>query len=529
MNKNLIIITICFLSLQSIALQAQKTHFSDKWIMGAYGQFQLNFTPSAVADSFKNNNLDTQLFAAHSGICDSNGRLLLLCNGYTLFDSNGSVVQGGAQLVSSSYFNTNNQTSGQDQSSIILPMDSGLYYVIVQNVTDWRLAQWNNSFLDLDVFDELILYKVDIKGNNGLPRVIDTTYLTQNDSLNNSMMMACKHNNGKDWWLIKPTRIHAGFTDPLFTALPWPAAKNRVAKIFIGRDSLSAPNYQDFPNSYISHNSSAGQIGFSCDGSKFALTSYQLNKLFIADFDRSTAQFSNPQFIDVPILPRQSPFNPNLMDSTTVGVCFSPNSQFIYVTKDYNIVQYDLLESDPSKQWYHVAGIDSTWQFFTGYGNMNLGADNKLYVGNRGAIAREISYINHPSRKGAACDFRKRGLDFSHAPFGAVSRPPTQPYYDMDLVPCDTSIDRGEPNALPQWSVENIKLKLFPNPTDGFINIEIEGGLTSYQYQLVSITGRQIQKGVLKSQLDISDLQSGMYLLSIYNQQAQIVRKVWVQ
>ena len=79
----------------STVAQAQPTRFNEQWIMGSLGYFQMNFKPVRTLDSFKNDNLDNKYFGRHSGICDSNGRLLMVSNGFQLFDSNGNIVQGG--------------------------------------------------------------------------------------------------------------------------------------------------------------------------------------------------------------------------------------------------------------------------------------------------------------------------------------------------------------------------------------------------------------------------------------------------
>lgn len=523
MKKVITLIIVVAMCLQANNLKAQATHFNEQWIMGDFGLFQLNFKPNLTPDSFKNNNLDNFYFRGHSNICDSNGRLLLMCNGFTLYDSNGNVVQGGAQLVSPSYFATNSNSSTISQSNIMLPMDSGLYFLIVINVTDARMATWNTPF-GLPSFDELLLYKIDIDGNAGLPKVIDTLKLTQNDSLASTMMMACKHSNGQDWWLVKQTKNHKGIQDPLH--LPFPAAKNQLLKLFISRDSISPPSYQDFPGSYISNASANGQAMFNCDGTRFALTAHRLNKIFIADFDRSNGNFSNPKFVDVPFYNRQSPFNPNLRDSTTFGLCFSPNSQFIYVSKETSIAQYDLLETDTAKQWYYVSGIDTIWSELQFYHNIYPGPDDKLYIGNKGGLARDLSYINAPSRKGAACDFRKKGLVFLTTPFGGASGPPCQPNYDMDLVPCDTSVDHGEPDGVNDYFAQKLQLKVYPNPASSYIRIDIQDQYKDYHYELISLDGRKLMSGPLTQQIDMPNVQTGLYLLRISSNEGSITKRI---
>ncbi len=62
-------------------------------------------------------------------------------------------------------------------------------------------------------------------------------------------------------------------------------------------------------------------------------------ELFIADFDRCSGELSNPKIVNIPTdstgIPNAAP--QYIMDSVIGGVCFSPNNQFIYISKWYNI------------------------------------------------------------------------------------------------------------------------------------------------------------------------------------------------
>ncbi len=64
------------------------------------------------------------------------------------------------------------------------------------------------------------------------------------------------------------------------------------------------------------------------------------------------------------------------------SVCFSPNSRFIYTVNYTNIQQYDTWDPDSSSAWYHVANMDTAYDYFMGYGMANLAWDQKLYIGN---------------------------------------------------------------------------------------------------------------------------------------------------
>jgi hypothetical protein len=520
---------IILVSLISSGSTAQ-TNYGNTWMTGVFGNFMINFSgPQAAPDSFQNANIDAEYFTGgHSNICDGNGRLLLFTNGYTLFDSLGNVVMGGDTLVSPQMFDQENGYSSFTQSSLFLPMGGGIYYLIIPNATDSIYASWYTvPYAYGAYFDQLIAYKIDLTANAGMPKVVDTILLMDSVRMTRSMMMACKHSNGQDWWIVKQmVDLNGQFIGP------YPQNKNKIAKILISNMGIGSPTYQTFPNSYMSYFEQVGQSVFSCDGSKYAVTCNGLNNIFLADFDRLTGMLSNPQFIPLP--PVLNHPNVTTYDSSSRGVCFSPNSQFLYVTRSANIQQYDLLDTNAATQWYHVANLDTTIQWFVQYSNLYLGPDNKIYVGNIGSASWAMSYIDSPSIKGAGCSFKPKGFQYLPGSYVGSSAPPCMPYYDMDLLPCDTSVSTGgggsgEPDGVNDYLAQKLQLKLYPNPATSYLYIDIQDTYSKYYYELVSLEGRKVLKGVLGNQINVAALQSGVYVLRIFSNEGSASRKVFLQ
>jgi len=103
-------------------------------------------------------------------------------------------------------------------------------------------------------------------------------------------MMACKHANGKDWWLLK--MMHDSVS---------------VYTFLVTKDSIFNYGKQSFPyprkiapgGNYLEI---MGQMQLSPDGTKFATTcSNTHNELFIADFDRCAGKLSNFKKKNIPI------------------------------------------------------------------------------------------------------------------------------------------------------------------------------------------------------------------------------------
>ncbi|MBK7430836.1 MAG: hypothetical protein IPI62_07840 [Bacteroidetes bacterium] len=127
-------------------------------------------------------------------------------------------------------------------------------------------------------------------------------------------LMACKHANGRDWWLVSH-----GYNNDLYY------------KLLISLSGITLPSSQGI--GIIS--SYPGQACFSPDGSKYAsFASNYDTELF--DFDRCTGDFSNYNHIVIPD------------SNVTAGCSFSPNSNLLYVSSKIYLYQMDVTASDIS-------------------------------------------------------------------------------------------------------------------------------------------------------------------------------------
>lgn len=74
----------------------------------------------------------------------------------------------------------------------------------------------------------------------------------------------------------------------------------------------------------------------------------------------------------------------------------------------------------------------------------------------------------------------------------------------------------------------NKKIKLYPNPTNNFLNIESTQKLDSYE--IYSLLGKQIQSGKLINQeINVSELNVGMYLIKITTSEGLLVQECFVK
>lgn len=383
--KNVFYFLILFISYTAIG----QSKLGDEWISGGGGQ-RIKFVGNNIVTSnaiFYN----TYFSKGNSNICDSNGNLILCSDGYNVYDSNANYIDEGDTLIPINYFYAHDGWSPASQSSIFLPIDSNLYYFVTPTMGD---ARYTDCIANNHCFFDLLLYNViDMNANGGAGKVIKRMQiLMQNAELSKTQMMACRHSNGKDWWLLKQG-----------------GDSNIVYKFLFTQDSVYNYGFQKFNEPVWGNWDTKGQSMFCQDGSKYATIvegDTVHGNISIADFDRCYGILSNQKVLKAPIVSGHSPQDTTLLDKNFTGLAFSPDGSKLYVTSQYNIFQYDLTD----ETWYHVAGLDTSFLKFALYSNCYLGPDNKLYIGNFGGTVFQMSVIDSPDVKGAGCHFCPRCL-----------------------------------------------------------------------------------------------------------------------
>ena len=430
----------------------------------------------------------------NSCISDSNGGLVLASDGFNIYNKLGSYVEGGDTLIPLQYYIQQSGFSIASQSSIFLPIDSNKYYFITPTFSDFRFNDcYNNSG---NCYFDLLLYNlVDMNLNSGTGKVVKRMIpLMQNANLRKTQMMACRHGNGKDWWLLKNEGDSASMHVFLFT-----------------KDSVYDKGVQIFNEPVWGSWDIRGQSTFNSDGSLFATTSHgsSTGLIFIADFDRCNGVLSDPYVIQMPWGSQHLPSDTTIMERLSVGLCFSTNNKFLYVASMNNLYQFDLTDST----WFHIAGLDTIASAAQGYETAYKGPDGKIYIGNFGGNSKQMSRIDSPDVKGAGCSFCPRCLRLDSLGANAyVGTPPCMPNYGLggqECWPLST-----------QNAVEENELVVYPNPTNNLLYIKGEHlNRQVNDIMMYTLLGQMVLKKKVKTltgklELDISGLHAGIYFLT---------------
>ncbi len=364
----------------------------------------------------------------NANISDSLGNLLFYTNGIYIANAANDTMVNGDSLNPSTY--TFNATYGLrvKQGNLILPLpgDSSKYYLFHetlfydQSVSDYRSSEIYYSIIDMSL-------------DSGRGAVIQKNIVLLSDTLTPGAITACKHANGRDWWVV----FHK-------------SKGRRYYKYLLTPSGLQGPFAQDIGYS-IAPNDWIWQSCFAPDGNKFS--SVMARDTFdVMDFDRCSGMFSNSTSICI------------IDSAASRGVAFSPNSQVLYVSSMLYIYQFNL----------NVAYIDSSRIILTkfdGYADFNppfytafylaqLANDGKIYI-NTGNSTRYFNVINSPNTLGLSCNQLQHS--FSLPTFNGFTIPNFPNYFLGSLIgsPCDSLLMRGA--NIGSLNPIHISLQLPPN------------------------------------------------------------------
>ncbi|MBL7766411.1 MAG: T9SS type A sorting domain-containing protein [Chitinophagaceae bacterium] len=502
------LILLIFLSVTINVFAQNKSGYT--WIVGFNGSFaKFDGTSSAPSKgqlfntSHPNSPFMYQI--AHSNICDSiTGEIVLSTTGMILYNAQGDIIENGDSLQpEKAYLHNPLPLLPVTQGSIIIPKGTyGQYYVFIPTVSDslYNLL-WTNVNGYKAPFDLLRYNIVDMNLNGGAGKVVvKNKVLLKDIELSKVMMQACKHSNGKDWWLLK----HA-------------LNDNIIYRFLVTKDSIFGPFTQSFPQPKWGYGDVYGQSAFSKNGKKYAAVMGSGSKLFLADFDRCSGELINPNIFNIPIDSTTHSYwdGMGVLDSVSTGVCFSPNDNFLYIDKMFNIYQYEINQPDSNLAWYHVKhGFDTTQAAFEDYGQLYRAPNNRIYIGKVGGSLTQFSVIDYPNSKGAACGFCRKCFRIDNAQ-GGLTAPPNMPDYDLGPELGVTCWPLGEPEIIKV----NTDLKVYPNPASTMLYIKTNSKEKRMLYNAIG----QLLYETDANEMYISGYTKGLYYIKVGSAVSKIV------
>lgn len=446
---------------------------------------------------FKSGTLDTSSHSrkmnfrcANAVVCDKNGDLLFYTNGIDIANSIDSPMVNGIGLNPSFYTSTYKDDGLLiTQADLIIPVpgDTTKYYLFHQTDDDYATVTHTDCAL-------YFYYSIiDMSLDSGRGAVTQKNVVLYNDSLACGFLTACKHANGRDWWVM--THLYNN---------------TKYLKYLVTSHGIQGP----FIQSIGTHRGvGLGQCVFSPDGNKFGYYSPiwqqpKTNHLDIFDFDRCTGKLSNTVTVAI-------------NDTASIGgVAFSPNSKVLYVSSVFYVYQFDLLAANIISSKTTVAVWDSTYSpsfpLATTFFLSQLAPDGNIYI-NCGNATLDIHVINNPDSLGLSCDVCQHCV---HLPAFNAFTIANHPNYFLGPEagsPCDTIVTIDDR----PWTADNT-FQAFPNPINSGNQITFTYPSTGEQciITIYNIEGSEVSTYKLRQwssiqHLKLPALPQGIYMAKL--------------
>ena len=473
-----------FLNTFSFTLYAQNTGVTNNWILGygaysggSFGNTKFDFisgTPQITSDS-----LEMDIFHTSANISDATGNLLFYTNGYYIADATNDTMQNGSNIGPTAYFTFFSRTAlNVPQACLILPKpgSNSIYYLFHSTLDN--APQYNRAYY-------LYMSTIDMSLNNGLGAVTNKNVVMIQDTLNAGKITACKHANGRDWWVFCQ-RVNS----------------NTYYRLLITPNVILGPYTQNIGNL---RTVTPGMTCFSPDGTKYAYfySSYTSSGgLDVYDFNRCSGALSNPIHITIP-----------QTTGASGGMAFSGNSRFLYCANINELYQFDMQSGNIAASQQTVAVWDSFYSpsppFATLFSVPLLAPDGKIYM-STGNGTFHIHVINNPDSAGLACDVQQHSIQFQHYYANGL---PNHPNY---FLGCDSTLGClcastvGEPELNPPQG----NIKIFPNPNNGVFTLQFNVMSISGTLEIYDVMGRLVYKDYVAAwsqfkKVDVSNMPKG--------------------
>ncbi len=414
---------IFFFFFGSSICYSQKEDYN--WVFGRYGMpifwsglevFDFN------TDSFSSTRILDKLmvnYFTNSTLSDKNGNLLLTSNGMQLRDKNLDIIDGGAKINFNNYW-LSNELELDNGQKITLGLADPQGMLMLQwpdkDSIIWIAPNYQAFGSIFNSYNKGLFFGV-VDISKEKPTVVLKDSLITTDSITSNGITACRHANGRDWWIVVGNHNRS----KLYVYLLDPSGLKRVNTIATSLNYIFG----------------FGQSVFSPLGDKFVIQEVigafgflDQGHFSIFDFDRCTGMLSNHRY------------KPFVGNQFIVGCAISNDGHYLYTSNSSTLHQYDMFANDIMATEKLVAQSDSfksyynelTWQenFFT---FMQLAPDGKIY--GPGGNTLHMHRMEYPEEEGEACTIIQHAL----YTVNNASTIPNMPFFRLgpeDGSPCDT-------------------------------------------------------------------------------------------
>ncbi len=329
--------------------------------------------------------------------------------------------------------------------------------------------------------------------DNGLGAVTAKNNIILADTLDWGGITACRHGNGRDWWIIVPK----AFYDCYYILL-----LNTTGLNYYNLKCFSEVRLREF----VQYRSSC----FSNDGnyytSIFGDHTFEDNHGGLFTFDRCHGTLGKLDTFTIP--PSGHRF-----------VCISPNSRFVYFSSSENLFKGDIYSPDFSESITLLETSDMysdslTPNHMLHFGQMRLAPDGKIYINN--SPCNYFSTIEYPDLPDTLCNVQQHSLIFARHTTPGL---PNFPNFRLGCLvgsECDTIPGMGIGN---HYTGLPFQIKVIGNPVQEIARFEINGPFEGNSMELLvcDVMGRVMKQFKITpyqsiQNMDVSSMNAGLYL-----------------
>ena len=439
--------------------------------------------------------VDTHSFWA--GISDENGNFEFFTNSFGAYDSSGTLLYNGYDLSDSAMEAYWGYGSHSRHAGLIFPRGNRKYWFINQSFSD----TYFNSTGNWQYLDNLYYAEIDMNARGGAGEVTSKKNLLYHAPMCDKHLTACKHANGRDYWLVVN-----GYLDSTYI------------KFLVTPDAILGPYIQSIGYIYP-YPFNAGQFTFSQDGEKFAGVSAE-SKLCLMDFDRCTGTFSNSRTFVIP----PDTFLSHGVQYYLLGgggsVIFSPSGRYLYLERQLALYQYDLQSSDIAgtrKIIYMYRDSFPDGQVYDGY----ITPLGQILICNNITSGHGFNIILNPDQSDTLCHFIKEDSILHVFNDNRINNTSNYRLGRKLGSTCDTL------SGINEIGVNSIKTKIYPNPATDMLQVDLY--TRDLDERLSFIIYDIVGKEILKKEIPLyqilvyrGNIATGIYTWQIQNDKHQI-------
>ncbi len=491
MRTNLFILLCFFSGLIQAQKQAYTTMNGDcsqtlqNGCIEPYANMILKFNDDSLEQIIEPVDLNLATYYSRAAFSDTAGNLVFASNGWRLVNSSGEILAHKLWLDSMPH-----PDDSYDSTMLLVnmgplflddPGDAAKAYLFYGQYK--RLFNAVNQQMRADIFFTYAYLDIPTK------TLISKNNIILTDTTNSGDMQACRHANGRDWWLIKPGL--------------------KENQIYFGLLSPSGITMQLLEIPDITSRHQAGTFSqFSFDGTKyFHYTGTYTRTMFVYDFDRCNGTLSNPITIDM---------TDSLMYGDINAFALSPDGTKIYIRK-YNftpifpqiqgLLQYDLLNGN-----YTYLAFSASAPNASPNGKSIL--QQSSYDEN-GVTYQTLSEIENPNEAGTACNYVEHKYHINNnATFVMPSNWANFKLGALQGSPCDTLSTH-----VSEIQLEPTKMLVYPNPSRGMLYVQLKNQGAKAQLFVRNAQGSVLYSSefYLSQQVNLEqiNLSYGLYFIEV--------------